>query len=94
MGKNYLLLSKSLYYYSFPYHCYVALPTHYSFVSSAALSILTFAAMQVFKEELATEGKMTILGGFMGSVFFIFFLTVSRTERSCMIEARWLVGFN
>jgi hypothetical protein len=46
-------------------------------VSSTALSILTFAAMQLFKDELATEGKMTILGGFIGSVFFIFFLTVS-----------------
>ena len=54
-----------------------ALPTPYSFVSSAALSILTFAAMQVFKEELATEGKMTILGGFIGSWFFVFLLTVS-----------------
>ena len=33
--------------------------------------------MQVFKDDLATEGKMTILGGFIGSIFFIFFLTVS-----------------
>ena len=64
----------------------VALPTPYSFVSSAALSILTFAAMQVFKEELATEGKMTILGGFIGSIFFVFFLTVSADRGAVWVD--------
>lgn len=46
-------------------------------VSSLALSILTFAGMQVFKDELSTEGRMTILGGFFGSWFFVFFVNVS-----------------
>jgi hypothetical protein len=45
-------------------------------VSSLALSILTFAGMQVFKEQLSMEGGMTILGGFLGSWFFIFLLNV------------------
>ena len=54
----------------------VALPTTYSCVSAVALAVLTFAAMQVFRDELGTEGKMTILGGFVGSWFFIFLLTV------------------
>lgn len=54
----------------------MALPTTYSMVSSLALSILTFAGMQMFKDQLSTEGVMTILGGFVGSWFFVFFTTV------------------
>ena len=54
-----------------------ALPTAYSCASAVALAALTFAAMQVFKDKLALEGIMTILGGFIGSWFFIFILTVS-----------------
>lgn len=38
--------------------------------------MLTFAAMQTFRDELATEGKMTILGGFVGSWLFVLLLTV------------------
>ena len=55
----------------------LALPTSYSLVSSVALSVLTFAAMQVFKDQLSTEGGMTILGGFVGSWIFVFLVTVS-----------------
>lgn len=57
-------------------HC-IALPTAYSLVFSLALAVLTFAAMQVFKDELSVEGRMNILGGFIGSWFFIFFTNVS-----------------
>ena len=46
-------------------------------VSSLALSVLTLAAMQVFKDELSAEGRMTILGGFVGSWFFVFVMNVS-----------------
>ncbi|CAI8004426.1 Protein KRTCAP2 homolog [Geodia barretti] len=53
----------------------MALPSNYSCVCAAALSLLTFAAMQVFREPLAAERSTTILGGFIGSIFFIFFLT-------------------
>ena len=69
--------------YPFLTHCITcsllftpALPTTYSVVSSLALSILTFAGMQVFKDQLSTEGPMTILGGFLGSWFFVFFMNV------------------
>lgn len=58
-----------------------ALPTNYSCVCAAALAVLTFAAMQVFRDELGTEGKMSILGGFIGSWFFVFVLTVRRERR-------------
>lgn len=52
------------------------LPTSYSGLCAAALAVLTFAAMQVFRDKLGTEGKMSILGGFIGSWFFVFVLTV------------------
>lgn len=58
---------------SFP----IALPSGYSCVCAVALSVLTFASMQVFREELAAERGSTILGGFIGSLFFMFLLTVS-----------------
>lgn len=45
-------------------------------VSSLALAILTFAGMQMFKDQLSAEGGMTILGGFLGSWFFVFLLNV------------------
>ena len=32
---------------------------------------------QVFRDQLAVEGRMAILGGFIGSWFFVFILTVS-----------------
>jgi len=44
---------------------------------AVALAVLTFAAMQVFRDELGTEGKMSILGGFIGSWFFVFVLTAT-----------------
>ena len=61
---------------------------------AAALSLLTFAAMQVFREPLAAERSTTILGGFVGSIFFIFLLTVSlllARRRPILIDAHLLV---
>ena len=54
-----------------------ALPTPTSFVFAALLTVLTFAGMQMFKNNLASSEWMTILGGFIGSQLFIFLLTVS-----------------
>lgn len=54
----------------------IALPTGYSCVSSLAMAAITLAVMQVFKNDLAADSKMTILGGFIGSCFFFFLLTV------------------
>ncbi len=54
----------------------IGLPTGYSLVSSVALAVLTLAAMQLFRDELGVEGRRAILGGFIGSWFFIFVLTV------------------
>lgn len=53
-----------------------ALPTGYSLVSSAALAVLTLAVMQLFRDQLGVEGRMAVLGGFIGSWFFVFILTV------------------
>ncbi|XP_028399159.1 keratinocyte-associated protein 2-like [Dendronephthya gigantea] len=53
----------------------MALPTSTSCVFSAMLAVLTSAAMMAFKSQLASKEWMTILGGFLGSQFFIFLLT-------------------
>lgn len=53
-----------------------ALPTGPSLVCSLALSVLTFAAMQMFSEQLAGSQLGTIGGGFIGSLLFCFMLTV------------------
>lgn len=55
-----------------------ALPTTYSLLSAVALALLTIAGMQVFKDEIAMEGNLwrLALGGFVGSWFFVFILTV------------------
>ena len=42
------------------------------------LAVLTFSLMQLFKADLAAGQLHTILGGFVGSWFFIFLLTVRR----------------
>ena len=39
------------------------------------MAAITLAVMQVFKNDLAADSKMTILGGFIGSCFFFFLLT-------------------
>ena len=55
----------------------VALPASTSFLFASTLTVLTFAAMQMFKGQLAATKWMTILGGFVGSQLFVFLLTVS-----------------
>ena len=63
-----------------------ALPTGPSLVCSLALSVLTFAAMQMFSEELANSQLGTIGGGFIGSLLFFFMLTVRHIIRlSCLM---------
>lgn len=46
------------------------------------LAVLTFSVMQLFKADLAAGRFQTILGGFVGSWFFIFLLTVRREVES------------
>jgi len=46
-----------------------------SFAVSSLLAVLTFSAMQVYKSVFAASQLMTILGGFTGSIFFVFVLT-------------------
>jgi len=53
----------------------MALNEGQSFAVSTLLSLLTFTTMQVCKVTLASTQLMTILGGFTGSIFFLFMLT-------------------
>ncbi|XP_065912867.1 keratinocyte-associated protein 2-like [Dysidea avara] len=64
----------------------MALPTGPSLVCSLALSVLTFAAMQMFSEELAASQLGTIAGGFVGSLLFCFILNAVGNAETLMFE--------
>ena len=49
--------------------------TNVSFLLSSVLAITTLAASQTFKAQLAETKGMTILGGGVASLFFMFVLT-------------------
>ncbi|XP_032829577.1 dolichyl-diphosphooligosaccharide--protein glycosyltransferase subunit KCP2 [Petromyzon marinus] len=46
-----------------------------SFLLSSLLSLLLFAGMQMYSRQLAGGEWLTIFGGFLGSVLFLFSLT-------------------
>lgn len=46
-----------------------------SFLVSTVLSVLTFSLMQILRPQLASTQLMTILGGFLGSILFVFLVT-------------------
>ncbi|XP_055521591.1 keratinocyte-associated protein 2, partial [Leucoraja erinacea] len=53
----------------------MAVSTGSSLVLSSLLALLLFAGMQTYSRQLASSEWLTILGGFLGSVLFIFSLT-------------------
>ncbi|XP_023345939.1 keratinocyte-associated protein 2 [Eurytemora carolleeae] len=54
-----------------------------SFLVSSLLSLLTFSGMQVYKTMFASTQLMTVLGGFTGSLLFVFLLTgIGNLEKS------------
>ena len=54
-----------------------------SFVVSSVLSVLTFSGMQMAKAILSSSPLFTIVGGFLGSILFVFLLTaVSNLEKT------------
>ncbi|XP_051901893.1 keratinocyte-associated protein 2 [Pristis pectinata] len=53
----------------------MAVSTGSSLVLSSLLTLLLFAGMQMYSRQLASSEWLTILGGFLGSVLFIFSLT-------------------
>lgn len=59
----------------------IAVSTGTSFVLSSLISVLLFSAMQIYKPWLGSTQLNTILGGYLGSVLFIFVLTVSFSKQ-------------
>ena len=53
----------------------MALTESSSFPVASILAILTFSGMQMAKPLLVSSQMMTILGGFAGSILFVFLLT-------------------
>ncbi|KDR17667.1 protein KRTCAP2 homolog [Zootermopsis nevadensis] len=46
-----------------------------SFVLASVLTVLLFSGMQMYRQWLASSQLHTILGGYLGSILFIFILT-------------------
>ncbi|XP_031572029.1 keratinocyte-associated protein 2-like [Actinia tenebrosa] len=61
----------------------MAIPTAASFLFASTLTVVIFAAMQMFKNNLASSEWMTILGGFAGSQLFVFLLTAVGNLETC-----------
>ena len=53
----------------------MALAVGASCIVSLVLSVLTFSGMQMAKPVLVSSQPMTIVGGFLGSILFVFLLT-------------------
>ena len=62
--------------------CVPAVSNSMSFLLSTTLTVLLFAGMQLYQTQLASKEWMTILGGFLGSILFIFIITVSFTGQT------------
>jgi len=60
------------------------LDTKLSFALSSLLAVTTLAATQAFKTQLAESKSMTIVGGGVGSVFFLFLITAIGNGESLM----------
>lgn len=54
-----------------------------SCVLSFTMALTSFAAMQMFKQQLAGSEYMTIVGGLLGSTIFFFVLVVSFCPWCC-----------
>jgi len=61
---------------NFPYLPDLVLTQGMSSVVSFILAIGVFSGMQLYKHQLASSGPLTIVGGGIGSVLFLFSLTV------------------
>ncbi|XP_004349167.2 hypothetical protein CAOG_02417 [Capsaspora owczarzaki ATCC 30864] len=63
-----------------------------SFVFSLVLSVLTFGALQMFKKQIAGVQPLPILGGFVCSWFFVFFLTALNNLRQILSGSSYQSG--
>ena len=61
-----------------------ALDTKLSFALSSLLAVTTLAVTQAFKTQLAESKSMTIVGGGVGSIFFLFLITAIGNGESLM----------
>lgn len=53
----------------------MAVSTSLSLMLSSIMAVILFAGMQMNKHFLAADEKMTLVGGFLGSILFVLILT-------------------
>jgi len=54
-----------------------------SFLVSTVLSVLTFSTMQILKPAIASTPVMTVVGGVIGALLFLFLLTAVGNLEKC-----------
>ncbi|XP_052796964.1 keratinocyte-associated protein 2-like [Mya arenaria] len=64
-----------------------------SLMLSGTLVVLCFAGMQMYRVQLASSEYMTILGGFVGSVFFVLALTAVNNFENLMFGQGYQARF-
>lgn len=57
---------------------FAALSHEMSGIVSLIISVGVFSGMQFYRHQLASSGPLTILGGGLGSILFLFILTVNK----------------
>lgn len=62
----------------------MAVSSGMSFLLSTTVSVLLFASMQMYKQTLASQEYLTIVGGAIGALLFIFVLTAVGNLESAM----------
>ena len=55
-----------------------------SFLVSTVLSVLTFSTMQILKPAIASTPVMTVVGGLIGALLFLFLLTAVGNLEKCV----------
>ena len=58
-----------------------------SFLVSTVLSVLTFSTMQILKPAIASTPVMTVAGGLIGALLFLFLLTAVGNLEKCLFGA-------
>jgi hypothetical protein len=53
-----------------------ALSNSMSTLVAVVLAVGVFSGMQLYRQQLASSGPLTVLGGGLGSILFLFILTV------------------
>jgi len=65
-----------------------------SFILASVFSVLTLSGMQLYRNLLASSQLLTIAGGFIGSIFYVFLLTALGNLEKTLLGASYQTGIS